>query len=102
MPAIKRGCQSYKLFSRLIRPTHALFDGENSEKQAAVNLPVLSSFLLPTVVTLSGTRLGFLDKCPVLSHETLPQSISGTLKIDHLFKSSAVSSGVGGGVIPNV
>lgn len=43
MPAIKRGCQSYKLFSRLIRPTHALFGGGNSEKQAEVNLPVLSS-----------------------------------------------------------
>lgn len=62
MPAIKRGCQSYKLFSRLIRPTHALFDGGNSEKQAAVNLPVLSSTVTCSLLLwhCQGPGWGFL------------------------------------------
>lgn len=101
MPAIKRGCQSYKLFSRLIRPTHILFDGGKIQesRQQWTCLCFCQGNLPPMAVTLSGTMVGFLNKYPMLSYKTLSKSNWGTSRIDHLSENlqfHPVGGGMGG------
>lgn len=82
MPPIKRSCQNCKLFSRLIRPTHVLFDWKHLKNMqwTCQYFPVLCP--APSGAQHSQDQAGIQ-----ISHwdvKTSPQNDSGTSEFNHL------------------